>query len=209
MGQNCQSTRITESMNPDRLLVPLNNAFIGTRNGPSHITYLLGDFITTEEWFASNSKHYTFSSPVSLSFSSSYSKGILSHLHGTLRMAHGKRSSHPRSHPFPIFVSGGGDSRARASDLLGWSLSHSNLASSLSFCGGGGRPMRRTAIRGCSWLAVARLSSAWAGGTQSANQSISFAVLMLRMVSRIRSTSAKEDQINLRARRLCKVTGYN
>ena len=36
-------------MNPDRLLVSRNNAFTGTRDGPSHVKYLLGDFITTEE----------------------------------------------------------------------------------------------------------------------------------------------------------------
>ena len=147
-----------------------------------------------------------FSSPVSLSFSSSHSKirHFITFTWYLMDGTWGKESPTLARIPFPsryLCREGGGDSRARARDLLRWSLSLSFDLGFVSLCGGRGRPMGRT--DGDKRLFLARSHPSIVrigGGTQSANQSISFAVLMLRMVSRIRSTSAKKErrhQINL------------
>ena len=124
-------------------------------------------------------------------------------------MAHGERSPPPSLASFPDICAGRW--RFAGEGLASMvSLSLSFELGFVSLCGGRGRPMGRT--DGDKRLFLARSHPSIVrigGGTQSANQSISFAVLMLRMVSRIRSTSAKEEgqrQIN---RRLGKVTNYN
>ena len=50
------------------------------------------------------------------------------------------------------------------------------------------------AIAGVGWLVAWLVGWLWLGSGQSVNQSISFAVLRLLIVSRILSTSAKEGE---------------
>ena len=187
-------------MNPDRLLVSRNNAFIGTRkqSEPYKIS----------AWRLHNHRGvvrkqlctlYFFITSFALVFVITFQRHFITFTWYFSDGTWGKESP-PSPASLPDICAGRWRFAGEGERLAGMvSLSFELGFVSLSLF------LRRRAADATDgdkrlFLARSRPSFVRMGGTQSANQSISFAVLMLRMVSRIRSTSAKEErrhQINL------------